>query len=309
MINSVLLPIAEVNISPVLLICIGFSIGLIAGIYGIGGGIIAVPVLIFIGIPTEIAVVTAINQMTAASFSGYLAYARRERVDYKLSSVMITGSFLGVMIGVYIFIKLRQYGYEDLLVNIGFLILLIIVSFFSAKNLFISFYYKYRKTTAQKNYENLLFYNFHFLQTHYKSTKQPLSLIFPWLLGIIGGILTATMGTSGSLIMLPVMLYLLKISTKYIAGTVHFQMIFTTILATLLYSLKVINLDLILSMILIIGTVFGTQIGARIGTRFDKETYKITLSVLILMLCFKVSLNLFSKPKNPYILEIQQKDD
>ena len=160
MINSVLLPIAEVNISPVLLICIGFSIGLIAGIYGIGGGIIAVPVLIFIGIPTEIAVVTAINQMTAASFSGYLAYARRERVDYKLSSVMITGSFLGVMIGVYIFIKLRQYGYEDLLVNIGFLILLIIVSFFSAKNLFISFYYKYRKTTAQKNYENLLFYNF-----------------------------------------------------------------------------------------------------------------------------------------------------
>lgn len=301
---NIYLPIAEINLNIFLIIAIGVGIGILAGIFGIGGGLILVPILIAIGVPSQVAVATSTNQMTAASFSGFLAYARRKRVDYKLGALMLIGGLSGATLGVIVFDILTDLGVIDTFISLSFLILLSIVGYTTSKDAIILLYYKLKKLERPKLQHKRWFNKISLpFKVNFISTRHEMSIFSPVIVGFIGGFLVAIMGIGGSLIMLPAMIYLLRISEAFTAGTTHFQIIFTTILATILHSVTSHNLDIVLSTILIVGTAFGVQIGARIGSKCHPENYRLLFALIIFLLCVKVAYGLVITPKSLYSVE------
>lgn len=302
---QIYLPIAEVNINVLILVVLGISIGMLAGIFGLGGGVFIVPILIAIGIPSEVAVAISTNQMTASSFSGYLAYSRRGRVDYKLGSLMLVGGVFGTILGVKIFDYLRIIGYIDIFISIGFFILLATIGATTAKDALTLIYYRYyKKMEPPKEHHSIWLKKIVLpMQMEFISARRKISAFSPVIVGFVGGALVAMIGIGGSLVMLPAMLYILRISEAFTAGTSHFQITFTTILATILHSVASHNLDIVVSTILIIGAAFGVQIGARIGSKFHPENYRIFLALMLFMLCLRVGYGLFSTPDSIYIVE------
>ncbi len=301
---QIYLPIAEVSLNIFLPVSIGIGIGILAGIFGLGGGLFLVPILIAIGVPSQVAVATSMNQMTATSFSGFLAYARRKRVDYKLGILMLVGGLVGSALGVIVFDILTELGMIDIFISVSFLVLLSIVGFTTSKDAVTLLYYKFKNLEQPKQHSRKLLKKFSLpFKVNFISTRQEMSVFSPILLGFTGGFLVAIMGIGGSLIMLPAMVYLLRVSEAFTAGTTHFQIIFTTILATVLHSVTSHNLDIVLSAILIIGTSFGAQIGVRLGSKCRPEIYRLLFALIILALCVKVAYGLVVTPKSLYTVE------
>ena len=301
---NIYLPIAEVNLNIFLIIAIGVGVGILAGIFGIGGGLILVPILVAIGVPSQVAVATSTNQMTAASFSGFLAYARRKRVDYKLGLLMLVGGLAGATFGVMVFDALTDLGMIDIFISLSFLVLLGIIGFTTSRDALTLLYYKFKKLERPKPHPKKWFKNFSLpFKINFISTRQEMSVLSPILVGLVGGFLVAIMGIGGSLIMLPAMIYLLRVSEAFTAGTTHFQIIFTTILATVLHSVTSHNLDIVLSTILIIGTAFGVQIGARLGSKWNPDNYRLLFALIIFILCVRVACGLVVTPQSLYTVE------
>lgn len=302
--SQIYLPIAEVNINIFLLIAIGIAVGVLAGIFGLGGGLILVPILVAIGVPSQVAVATSTNQMTASAFSGFLAYARRKRVDYKLGVLMLAGGVIGSVLGVITFEYFTELGIIDIVISLCFLVILSIVCFTTTKDAIILLYRRFNKLNHTKRYHKKLFSKFSLpCQINFISTRQPISVFSPLMIGLVGGFLVALMGIGGSLVMLPAMIYFLGVSEAFTAGTNHLQIIFTTIIATILHSVTDHNLDLILSTVLIIGTSFGVQIGVRMGAKFRPDNYRLLFAMIILVLCINVVYGLVSTPKSLYSVE------
>lgn len=298
------LPIADISINLLLLISIGLVTGLLAGVFGIGGGIISMPILVAIGIPAQIAVATVTNQMTAASFSSYLAYARRNRVDYKLGCLILLGGILGSILGVILFYWLSHIGLADIFISASLAVILSIIGAISAKNAATIIYYKYKRLMLPKQNVPKWIQHITPLTMQFISAKNKISALFPIALGIISGLLVSFLGIGGSLIMLPIMLYIFGVSPLYVAGTIHFQMIYTTILSTIMHGVTSPSIDIVLSIALIIGTAFGAQLGAKLGAKLEQETFKIILATIIITLCIKVTTGLLIAPKNIYNTEI-----
>jgi uncharacterized membrane protein YfcA len=301
------LPIAEIRINLLLLVGIGLFVGTLAGMFGLGGGIIAVPLLSALQIPPSIAVATATNQMTAASFSGYLAYARRGCVDYKLGAFLIIGGIIGSSLGMLLLKRLIEIGRADFFISLSFMIFLTITCFLTLKEIIATTYYKIKKTTPPKPRPTILAQLTLPIKTNFVSAKREISIISPILIGIIGGLFVAFMGIGGSLVMIPAMLYVLRVSERFTAGTSHLQIIFTTIICTIMHALTSKNLDIILSFILIVGTVIGAQIGAILAKNIRQDIMRILFATVILLLSASVGYNLITEPDCTYDFEVLKK--
>jgi hypothetical protein len=293
---EIYLPVAEVNANIIVLLFVGMITGMIAGLFGLGGGLIVIPYLLLSGVPVPVAIATATNQMTAGTVSSFIAYARNNRVDYKLAFIMLIGSIAGCLIGMQIFNYLSIHGKTDTVVPLIFLAILLAVTYTTTKDA-IFILLKKHDTGKKKPLKFLCSLP---LQSRFISCENTHSILTPIFIGITGGVLVSVVGIGGGFIMIPAMLYLLQCKEKYISGTTLFQIVFTSILSTILHSLTQRHIDIILAVILIFGTVFGAQVGSKIGTRIHPERYRLLLAGIIFFICIKFAYDIFISPNNAY---------
>lgn len=294
------LPIAEVSVNAFLLLGLGGLVGVLSGMFGVGGGFLMTPLLFFIGIPPAVAVATEANQIVASSFSGVLAHLRRKTVDFKMGTVLMLGGLLGAAIGVVLFNYLKSLGQVDLLVKLCYVVFLGIIGglmFFeslrairrTSRNL------APPKKSRQRGWVQKLP-----LKIRFRTSGLYISIIPPLIVGVFVGILAAIMGVGGGFIMVPAMIYLLGMPTKVVVGTSLYQIIFVTAFTTLLHATTNYTVDVALAVLLLVGGVIGAQIGTQIGTRLKAEQLRILLAIMVLMVCGKLALDLLIQPSELY---------
>ncbi len=294
------LPIAEVSVNAFLLLGLGGLVGVLSGMFGVGGGFLMTPLLFFIGIPPAVAVATEANQIVASSFSGVLAHLRRKTVDFKMGTVLMLGGLLGAAIGVVLFNYLKSLGQVDLLVKLCYVVFLGIIGglmFFeslrairrTSRNL------APPKKSRQRGWVQKLP-----LKMRFRTSGLYISIIPPLIVGVFVGILAAIMGVGGGFIMVPAMIYILGMPTKVVVGTSLYQIIFVTAFTTLLHATTNYTVDVALAVLLLVGGVIGAQIGTQIGTRLKAEQLRILWAIMVLMVCGKLALDLLIQPSELY---------
>ena len=296
---QIYLPIAEVSVNAFLLLGLGGLVGILSGMFGVGGGFLMTPLLFFIGIPPAVAVATEANQIVASSFSGVLAHLKRKTVDLRMGTVLLIGGLIGAALGVQLFNFLKSQGQVDLLVKLCYVVFLGIIGglmFFESLRA-IRRSRKSPGTTVRKKHNWI--HNLPF-KVKFRTSGLYISVIPPLIVGVFVGVLAAIMGVGGGFIMVPAMIYLLGMPTKVVVGTSLFQIIFVTAFTTLLHATTNYTVDMALAVLLLIGGVVGAQIGTRIGTRMKAEQLRILLALMVLAVCGKLALDLLLMPNDVY---------
>ena len=296
---QIYLPIAEVSVNAFLLLGLGGIVGVLSGMFGVGGGFLMTPLLFFIGIPPAVAVATEANQIVASSFSGVLAHLRRKTVDLRMGTVLLVGGLIGAAIGVVIFNYLKALGQVDLLVKLCYVLFLGVVgSLMFVESLNAIRRAKRPGARPQRKKHNWI----HALpfKMKFRVSGLYISVIPPVIVGITVGILAAIMGVGGGFIMVPAMIYLLGMPTKVVVGTSLFQIIFVTAFTTLLHATTNFTVDIALAVLLLIGGVIGAQIGTQIGVKMKAEQLRILLAIMVLAVCGKLAFDLLVMPSELY---------
>ena len=300
---SVYLPIAEMNVNVLLIILLGIMVGGLTGLFGVGGGFLMTPLLIFLGIPPTVAVGTEAPHVLASSLSGAIAHWRRKNVDIKMGIFLLTGGIAGSIVGVNLFKVLREFGQIDVIIQFLFLIFLGFIGlsmlFESAKTTI----KKYRTTSLirTKLHQHSWIHGLPFKMRFHRS-KLYISTIPPVIIGFFVGILSAMMGVGGGFIMIPAMVYILGMSTNVVVGTSLFQIIFVTANSTFFQSYLNQTVDIVLASLMILGGVIGAQVGARLGSTFKAEYLRGVLAILVLAVCIKIFLDLTLTPDDLFSL-------
>ena len=291
---NIYLPIAEVSVNAFLLLGLGGGVGMLSGLFGVGGGFLMTPLLILIGIPPAVAVATEANQIVASSFSGVLAHWRRKTVDFKMGLVLLAGGLVGSAIGVQIFTILRKLGQVELLVSICYVVFLGIVGVL----MFIESISALRKAKTNRKPKHRGHHWSHGLpfKMRFRASNLYISAIPPFLVGALVGVLAAIMGVGGGFIMVPAMIYLLGMATTVVVGTSLFQIMFVTGATTLMHAMINHTVDGILAVLLLVGGVVGAQIGVRLGPKLRAEQLRVLLALLVLVVCAKIGFDLVRTP-------------
>ncbi len=300
---QIYLPIAEISVNAFLLLGLGGMVGVLSGMFGVGGGFLMTPLLFFIGIPPAVAVATEANQIVASSFSGVLAHFKRKTVDLKMGTVLLIGGLIGAYLGIQLFNHLRSLGQVDLLVKLSYVVFLgIIGSLMFVESL--NAIRRAKKTgSAAKRKKHNWIHNLPF-KTKFRTSGLYISVIPPFLVGIFVGVLAAIMGVGGGFVMVPAMIYLIGMPTKVVIGTSLFQIIFVTAFTTMMHATTNFTVDIVLAVLLLVGGVIGAQIGTRIGVKMKAEQLRVLLAILVLAVCGKLALDLLIQPSELYSLGV-----
>jgi uncharacterized membrane protein YfcA len=277
---QIYLPIAEMSVNAFLLLGMGGGVGFLSGLFGVGGGFLMTPLLIFIGIPPAVAVGTEANQIVAASVSGVLAHWRRGNVDFKMGLVLLLGGFAGSTLGVMLFSFLRGLGQIDLVISLMYVIFLgtigALMLYESAKTM------RRRKSATgprRKLHQHTWVHGLP-LKMRFRRSKLYISALLPFSVGFLVGVLAAIMGVGGGFVMVPAMIYLLGMPTAVVVGTSLFQIIFVTANVTFLQAYANQTVDVVLALMLLIGAVIGAQFGARAGAKLHGEELRGLLALM-----------------------------
>ena len=296
---TIYLPIAEMNINIFLIVFIGMIVGALSGLFGVGGGFLMTPLLIFLGIPPVVAVGSEAPHVLASSVSGVIAHWRKRNVDFKMGFFLLSGGVIGSTLGVNLFKLLKTYGQIDIVIQFLFIIFLgfigMSMAFESAKTTIKN----YRTTSAirTKLHQHSWIHGLPFKLRFHRS-KLYISAIPPILIGFFVGVLSAMMGVGGGFIMIPAMVYILGMSTNVVVGTSLFQIIFVTANSTFFQSYLNQTVDIVLSALMILGGVIGAQIGVRIGSQLKAEYLRGILAILVLLVCAKILSDLILTPSD-----------
>ncbi|QEE36671.1 sulfite exporter TauE/SafE family protein [Octadecabacter sp. SW4] len=296
---QIYLPIAEVSVNAFLLLGLGGMVGILSGMFGVGGGFLMTPLLFFIGIPPAVAVATEANQIVASSFSGVLAHLKRKTVDLRMGTVLLIGGLVGAALGVVVFNYLRSLGQVDLLVKLSYVLFLGIVGGLMFLESLRAIRRSKKTGAAPVRRKHTWVHSLPF-KMKFRVSGLYISVIPPLIVGVLVGILAAIMGVGGGFIMVPAMIYLLGMPTKVVVGTSLFQIIFVTAFTTLLHATTNFTVDMALAVLLLIGGVIGAQIGTRIGTRMKAEQLRILLAIMVLAVCGKLAFDLLVMPSELY---------
>ena len=297
---QIYLPIAEVSVNAFLLLGLGGLVGVLSGMFGVGGGFLMTPLLFFIGIPPAVAVATEANQIVASSFSGVLAHFKRKTVDLRMGTVLLIGGLIGAALGVMLFNYLKSLGQVDLLVRLCYVVFLgVIGGLMFMESLRAIRNVKKGKAPVRKKHNWIHGLPF---KMRFRVSGLYISVIPPLLVGVSVGVLAAIMGVGGGFIMVPAMIYLLGMPTKVVVGTSLFQIIFVTGFTTMLHATTNYTVDVVLAVLLLIGGVIGAQIGTRIGVKMKAEQLRILLAMMVLAVCGKLALDLLLQPTELYSL-------
>jgi len=293
---QIYLPIAEVSVNAFLLLGLGGIVGVLSGMFGVGGGFLMTPLLFFIGIPPAVAVATEANQIVASSFSGVLAHLKRKTVDIKMGIVLQVGGLIGAALGIQIFNALKAIGQVDLLVTLSYVVFLGIVGAMMFVESLRSILNARAGRAVPKRRRHNWVHNLPF-KMKFRASGLYISAIPPLMVGVVVGILAAIMGVGGGFIMVPAMIYLLGMPTKVVVGTSLFQIILTTAFTTLMHATTNYTVDVALAVLLLVGGVIGAQIGTRLGVKLKAEQLRILLALMVLAVCAKLGLELLIEPK------------
>ncbi len=309
---QIYLPIAEIPVNIIVILLLGLVTGFLAGMFGIGGGFLSTPFLMFIGVPPAIAVATSTNQIIASSASGLLAHVRKGNVDIRMGIFLVIGGFLGSTLGISIFKLLQRTGNIDIAVALVYVVFLGSVSVTmlidSVKNLIENKY-----GIAWEKNENTFLQKFLLKidalpwKLYFPRSNVTVSVIIPIILSTGIGILVALMGIGGGFLMIPAMIYILRMPSNVVVGTSLFQIIFIASNATFLQAISSHTVDIVLAFLMIISSAIGAQIGTRSSYKFDADSMRSFLSLLLLAVCVKMTFVLFSEPKSLYMIEVLKK--
>lgn len=301
---QVYLPIAEMTVDMFVVLGMGGLVGFLSGLFGVGGGFLMTPMLIFIGVPPAVAVSTQANQLVAASLSGVLGHWRRGNVDFKLGLVMLAGGVVGTGVGVWLFSILKRMGQIDVAISLSYVFFL---GFIGLLMLIESLRAVLRKpveaASRGKLHHHIWIHGLPFKMRFHRS-KLYVSALLPLWIGAFGGVLVAIMGIGGGFLLVPAMIYLLNMPTALVAGTSLFQIIFTTAFATLLQALTNQTVDAVLALLLIVGGVIGAQLGAMAGTGLRGEHARLLLGLLVVSVALRLAWDLIVPPEDLFNIAI-----
>ena len=299
---NIYLPIAEMSVNVFVLFGMGAGVGFLSGMFGVGGGFLMTPLLIFYNIPPAVAVATEANQIVASSFSGALVHFKRATLDVKLGVMLLIGGIAGSALGVAIFSSLRQAGQLDLIISILYVVFLgTIGSLMLVESL--NAIRKSRSATTASAPEipgqQAWIANLPFKMKFHRSQLY-LSVIPVLGLGMLVGVLASIMGVGGGFIMVPAMIYLLRVPTNVVIGTSLFQIMFVTMFTTIAQSAANQTVDIVLALILMVGGVIGAQFGAQAGQKLKGEQLRALLGLIVLAVCLRLGWDLIVTPAELY---------
>lgn len=298
---QVYLPIAEISVNLVVMLGLGAAVGFLSGMFGVGGGFMLTPFLILSGIPASIAVATGANQIVATSVSGALAQWRRNNIDFRMGAVLIVGGVAGALVGVFLLKLLRETGQAGLIVSLTYVALLSAVGILMLAESIRAI----RRTRAgkpassRKPGQHIWIHKLP-LKLRFPRSRLYISAIPPLAIGLVVGLLTAFLGVGGGFIMVPAMIYLLRMPTNIVIGTSIFQIIFVTAVVTILHAGFTYTLDVVLALILATGGVIGGQFGVKAGQKVRGEHLRAMLGLMVLAVALRLLFDLVLKPSELY---------
>ena len=299
---DIYLPVAAVSLDVFSLLALGMIVGVLSGIFGVGGGFLLTPFLIFIGVPHAVAVATSANQLVGASVSGALAHWRRGNIDFAMALVLLAGGLVGSVIGVWLITLLRRLGQIELMVSLSYAALLGVLGTLMMIESTRALLRRRRPGQLRRKLHQHTWLHGLPLKLRFRRSKLYISALLPLILGLAVGVLSAVMGVGGGFVMVPAMIYLLGMPTAMVPGTSLFQIIFVAAAVTVLQSIENGTVDVVLALVLLVGGVIGAQLGSRFGTRLRGEELRALLAIIVLAVALKLGADLTVPPANVYSL-------
>jgi len=298
---QIYLPIAELSVNLLLMLGLGTAVGFLSGMFGVGGGFLLTPFLMFSGIPAPIAVATGANQIVATSVSGALAHWRRSNIDFRMGTVLIAGGVAGALIGVFLLKLLREAGQAGLIISLTYVVLLgVIGSLMLGESLRAIRRARAGKPVSGRRPGQHNWIHGMPFKLRFPRSRLYISAIPPLVIGWVVGLLTAFLGVGGGFIMVPAMIYLLRMPTNVVIGTSTFQIIFVTAVVSVLHATFNYSLDVVLALILAAGGVIGRQFGVRAGPNLSGQQLTALLAIMVLAVALRLLLDLVLKPSELY---------
>jgi uncharacterized protein len=299
------LPIAGLSVNMLVIVLLGGGVGLLSGMFGVGGGFLTTPLLIFYGIPPTVAVASSATQITGASVSGVLAQMRRKGVDFQMGGVMVAGGILGSGFGALLFRLLQRLGQIDTAITLFYVIMLGSIGGLMARES-ISTIIALRRGEKPRRFAKRHNPIIAALPGRYRFYRSGLyiSPLAPFLLGMLTGILTVVLGVGGGFVMVPAMIYLLGMAAQVVVGTSLFQILFVTAATTLIHAVTTEAVDIVLAILLLIGSATGAQIGSRFAMTMKPEYLRLMLALIVLAVAIRMAIGLTWRPGELYSVEL-----
>ena len=299
---QIYLPIAELSVNVLMLLALGGFAGLLSGLFGIGGGFIMTPLLIFQGIPPSVSVAPSANQIIASSFSGFLTHWRKQNVDFRMGIILLLGGIVGSSLGVKLFGWLQHVGQIDLFISVSYVLFLSGIGGLMAYES-----WGIKEASGSKGVIGASLRNNAKLknlpwQMEFEKSNLKISILLPIAVGLASGALVSLMGIGGGFITIPAMIYILGMPASVVIGTSLFQIIFITAHVTFMHAVDTHTVDIVLAFFLLIGSVIGVQIGTRMASRVPTLKLRGWLAALVLFVAIRLGYNLFVKPDDVYTI-------
>ncbi|GGB28659.1 UPF0721 transmembrane protein [Sphingomonas metalli] len=299
------LPVANLSVNALVIVLLGGGVGLLSGMFGVGGGFLTTPLLIVYGIPPTVAAASSASQVTGASVSGVFAHVRRGGVDFKMGGVLVAGGIVGTFAGAWLFRLLQALGQIDTVIAIVYVVMLGWIGGVMAKEALTAIVRRRRgqPPRARKRRHHPLVAALPF-RTRFYASGLYISPLAPLLLGFMTGVLTMLLGIGGGFILVPAMIYVIGMATGVVVGTSLFQTLFVTAVATLVHATTTRAVDIVLAALLLVGSVTGAQIGARLATKIRPEYLRLALALMVLAVGSRIFLGLVWRPEEIFTVTL-----
>ncbi|WP_375394455.1 sulfite exporter TauE/SafE family protein [uncultured Sphingomonas sp.] len=302
---NVYLPIANLSVNAIFIVALGGAVGLLSGMFGIGGGFLTTPILIVYGIPPTVAAASSASQVTGASVSGVLAHFRRSGVDVKMGGVLVAGGVVGSLFGAWLFRLLQALGQIDTVIGVVYVLMLgfigMLMATESVRAIGVRRGGKPPRPRKRRHHPIVAALP---LRTRFYKSGLYISPLAPLILGFVTGILTILLGVGGGFILVPAMIYLLGVATSVVVGTSLFQTLFVTAVATMVHATTTKAVDIVLAALLLLGSVIGAQVGTRFASRARPEYLRLALAVIVLLVGLRIFLGLVWRPDELFTIEL-----
>lgn len=299
---DIYLPIAELSLNVFVLLGLGAGVGIVTGVFGLGGGFLLTPLLIFLGVPAGVAVATSANQLVGASVSGVMGYSRRGAVDFKMGTIMMLGGLAGSALGVWLFTLLKRIGQVELTISVMYVLVLGALGGLMIVESTRALLRQRRSGGVRRKLHQHTWLHGLPLKTRFRRSKLYISALLPTGIGLVVGMLSGMLGIGGGFVLVPAMIYILGMPTALVPGTSLFQIILVAANVTFLQAYTNHTVDAVLALLLLLGGVIGAQIGTRFGTRLRGEQLRFLLALLLLAVAAKLSFDLTVRPSSLYAI-------
>lgn len=300
---DIYLPIAELPLNVFVLLGLGLAVGFLAGMFGVGGGFLLTPILIFIGVPPAVAVGSGANQLVATSLSGLFAHFRRGHVDFKMGGVMMAGGLGGSFLGVWAFKQLREIGQIDLVISLSFVAFLLVVGGLMGAESVHAILRRRTGRVRRKAHQHTWVHGLPF-KMRFRTSKLYVSAFAPLTIGFLTGVFASVMGVGAGFIMIPAMIYILGMTTAVVIGTSLLQILVVAGVATVLHAVNNQTVDVLLVVLLSAGAVFGAELGTRVGLKLRAEHLRALLALIVLVVAGRLIFTLALPPERLYSLTV-----